>query len=140
MAGDKCLVVVMLMMSSRRQVLITDTRLSASSSTFQYQLSEGPLDERRKRDHSFRATPSINIEMLWTSICSKSENASVVHILTHTHSIQTLHTEMQDKHTHNWSSSSVKIIFLRIATKPGPLFSEDTSGFSSAICSTNTFS
>lgn len=77
MAVDECLVVVTLMMASRRQVLITETGLSASSSAFQYQLSEGPLEERGKRDHSFRATPSINIEMLWTNICSKSENTSV---------------------------------------------------------------
>lgn len=44
-----------------------------------------PLEERRQRDHSSEATSSINTKMLWSKICSWSENASAQGHETSTH-------------------------------------------------------
>lgn len=70
---------------------------------------------------------------MWGSII-RSENKNAPHVHTfRTHSRHTL-TQM-----HTIVHPEYRIIFLQLASQPGPLFSEDTSGFSSAICYTNTF-
>ena len=131
-AGDKCLAVVTLMMASRRQVLITESVCVFFCLSIGH-LSEVPLEERRQRDHSSKATSSINTKMLYSEICStQRREASAYTKLCVCVCVYVC--------VCGGASSQVKIIFLRTATKPGPLFSEDTSGFSSAICYTNTFS